>query len=119
MFACSSSHTGGEPVAEEAVQKWGGYLSYQDTFVWRKITFLWSDSKNWGGLAPLAPPIPPPMRGAMILLTSPEDMVIGQACSLSKRKPNSKPQYQVPKEIITYVCSSMFTVLCTSVLLLY
>jgi len=32
------------------------YLSYQDTFVWRKITFLWSDSKNWGDSAPLAPP---------------------------------------------------------------
>jgi len=27
---------------------WGDYLSYQYTFVWRKITFLWSDSKNWG-----------------------------------------------------------------------
>jgi len=26
----------------------GSYLSYQDTFVWRKIIFLWSDSKNWG-----------------------------------------------------------------------
>ena len=31
---------------QEAVQKWEGYLSYQDTFVWRKIKFLWSDSKN-------------------------------------------------------------------------
>jgi len=28
------------------------YLSYQDTFVWRKITFLWSDSKNWEVPAP-------------------------------------------------------------------
>jgi len=35
----------------------GGYLikSYQDIFVWRKITFLWSESKNWGGSVPLAP----------------------------------------------------------------
>jgi len=38
--------------------KLGGYLSYQDTFVWSKITLLWSDSKNWGGLYP---PILPPM----------------------------------------------------------
>jgi len=30
----------------------GGTISYQDTFVWRKITFLWSDSKNWGAPAP-------------------------------------------------------------------
>ena len=27
----------------------GGTKSYQETFVWRKITFLWSDSKNSGG----------------------------------------------------------------------
>jgi len=45
----------------------GAYLSYQDTFVWRKITFLWSDSKNlnyWnvgGAGAPLAPPFLLPM----------------------------------------------------------
>ena len=32
--------------------KVGSYLSYQDTFVCRKITFLWSDSKNWGGAQP-------------------------------------------------------------------
>jgi len=32
-----------------------GYLSYQDTFVWRKITFLWSDSKKWGGGGAPAP----------------------------------------------------------------
>jgi len=33
----------------------GGYLSYQDTFVWRKITFLWSDSKTaWGAEAPFS-----------------------------------------------------------------
>ena len=37
----------------------------------------------------------------MVLFTAPEDMVIGQACSLSERKLNSKPQYQVPEEIIT------------------
>jgi len=48
-------------VVEEAVQKWGGYLSYRTHFVWTKITFLWNDSKNWGGSAPLAPPILPPM----------------------------------------------------------
>jgi len=44
-------------VAEEAVQKWGGYLSYRTHFLWRKITFLWSDSKNWGGLEPPLPPL--------------------------------------------------------------
>jgi len=26
-----------------------GTINHQDTFAWRKITFLWSDSKNWGG----------------------------------------------------------------------
>jgi len=53
----------GITVAEEAVQKWGGggYLSYRTHFVWRKLTFLWSDSKNWGGLNPLCPPISPPL----------------------------------------------------------
>jgi len=40
-------------------------------------------------------------RGAMVLFTAPEDMVIGQACSLSERKPKCKPQYLVPEEIIT------------------
>jgi len=46
-------------IITEAVQNWvGTYLSYQDTFVWRKITFLWSDSKNWGAPVPLAPPLP-------------------------------------------------------------
>jgi len=35
-----------------------GYLSYQDIFVWRKIAFLWSESKNWGVLAL---PVPLPM----------------------------------------------------------
>jgi len=34
----------------------GGYLSYRTHFVWRKITFLWSDSKNWEGLSPLCSP---------------------------------------------------------------
>ena len=29
----------------------GGYLSYRDGFIWRKITFLWSVSKT-GGLQP-------------------------------------------------------------------
>jgi len=33
--------TGLISVTQEAVQNWGlGYLSYQDTFVWRKIIFL-------------------------------------------------------------------------------
>lgn len=26
----------------------GGYLNYQDTNEWKKITFLWSGSKNRG-----------------------------------------------------------------------
>ena len=33
----------------------GGHSDYQDPFVWRKITFLWKDSKLWG-FSPLAPP---------------------------------------------------------------
>lgn len=37
----------------------------------------------------------------MVLFTAPEDMVIGQTCNLTERKSNSKPQYQVPEEIIT------------------
>ena len=45
------------PVAEEAVQKWGGYLNFQDTFVRRNLqSYAWlvkSGSSN--------PPIPPPM----------------------------------------------------------
>jgi len=32
--------------------KTGGYLSYQDVFLRRKIKFLWSDSENWRGLQP-------------------------------------------------------------------
>jgi len=34
-----------------------GYLSYQDTFAWRKITFLWSDNKIWGTPAPFLSPM--------------------------------------------------------------
>jgi len=29
-----------------------GERLFKDTFVWRKITFLWSDSKNWDAPAP-------------------------------------------------------------------
>ena len=43
------------PGAEEATQNRGGYSDCQDTFAWRKITFLWKDSKIWGGFSPLAP----------------------------------------------------------------
>jgi len=32
----------------------GAYLSYQDTFLWRKVTFLQIDSKLEGAPAPLA-----------------------------------------------------------------
>ena len=44
--------------AEEATQNrgGGGYSDCQDTFAWRKIIFLWKDSKIRGGLQPLAPP---------------------------------------------------------------
>ena len=47
--------------AEEATPNRGGYSDCQDTFVWRKITFLWKNSKIRGGFSPLAPPFPPPM----------------------------------------------------------
>ena len=48
--------------AEEATPNRGGYSDCQDTFVWRKITFLWKNSKIRGGFSPLAPPFPPPMH---------------------------------------------------------
>ena len=34
----------------------GAIVDHQDTFVWRIITFLWSDSKAGGAPAPGAPP---------------------------------------------------------------
>ena len=37
---CMGKETG----AEEAAQNRGGYSDCQDTFVWRKITFLWKNS---------------------------------------------------------------------------
>ena len=37
---------------KKVVQNWKDYLSYQDTFVYSKIIFLWSDSKNWGPALP-------------------------------------------------------------------
>ena len=40
-------------VAEEANQS-RRLISYQDTFVWRKTTFLWKDSKSTG-FSPLGP----------------------------------------------------------------
>jgi len=43
--------------------KTGGLFKLQDTLVWRKITFLRSDSKKWGwGFSLLAPSFLPPMR---------------------------------------------------------
>jgi len=51
----------GTPVSEnQSIHQWHrklfktgrGYLSNWDTLVWRKITFLLSDSKNWEASAP-------------------------------------------------------------------
>ena len=39
------------PVAEEAVQKWGVYLNFQDTFVWRNLHSYEGLVKS-GGLQP-------------------------------------------------------------------
>lgn len=39
-------------------------------------------------------------RGAMMLFTAPEDMVIGQACNITERGAKSKPKYEVPEEIM-------------------
>ena len=46
-------------MAQEAVQNWGELFNMY-TFVWRKNTFLWSNSKNWGTQPPY--PILPPMN---------------------------------------------------------
>ena len=42
-------------------------------------------------------------RGAMVLFTAPEDMVIGQACNITEREPKGRPQYEIPGEIISRV----------------
>ena len=43
----------GTAAAEEATQNRESYSDYQDTFVWRKITLLWKDSKI-RGFSPLS-----------------------------------------------------------------
>ena len=40
-------------------------------------------------------------RGAMVLFTAPEDMVIGQACNITEREAKSRPKYEMPEDIIT------------------
>jgi len=39
-------------------------------------------------------------RGAMVLFTAPEDMVIGQACKMSERESTPKQHYQMPEEVL-------------------
>ncbi|XP_065910162.1 inner centromere protein B-like isoform X2 [Dysidea avara] len=39
-------------------------------------------------------------RGAMVLFTAPEDMVVGQACKISEREATPKQHYQMPEEVL-------------------
>ena len=52
-------------MVEEAVQKWEGYLNFQDTFVWRNLHSYGGLVKS-GGLQPPSPPIPPPMCQTLV-----------------------------------------------------
>ena len=49
----------------------GGTISIMRTFVWRKIIFLWTDTKTMGTLAPRVPLLPTPIChqiSAMLIL---------------------------------------------------
>ena len=39
-------------VAEEVVQKWGGYINFQDTFAWRNLQSYAGLVKSGGATAP-------------------------------------------------------------------
>jgi len=55
-YVYDNGESGVEPSGGGSCSKVGGLFKLQNTFCMEKITFLWSDSKNWGGLSPLCPP---------------------------------------------------------------
>ena len=66
-------------VAEEAVQKQGGYLNFQDTFVWRNLHSYEGLVKSGGAPAPYSA-----TYGYMFTYTN------GEWCLTGMRKPAQK-----------------------------